>query len=484
MAQRSGASYQLPIMSNVLLSQYRVISDCLIGTKAIKDAQTKYLPVPNAADTSAENKARYAAYIDRAIFWNATKRTHAGLVGQVFAKEPVYELPTGLEHLETDTNGQNLTLSQFSRKALNFNVAYARAGLLVDFPDTGENGASREQIDKGIAVPVLRCFDPSSVINWRTVNVGSKEYLTLVVVEEMNIIDDDGFEFKEEMNWREMRLINGQYWVRIWEGDQGNPTIKIDWFQPKGADGQPLDEIPFFFIGAENNDVNPDNPTMYDLANMNIGHYRNSADYEESVFVVGQPTVAVMGLTQDWWTKVMKERITIGARGGLSLPVGADAKLLQVEPNSLAREAMIDKQEQMVALGAQIIAPQKAGQTATEDNNEESASRSILAMTTKNTASGIEDALRRACVFTGDNPDDVVFKLNQDFEINSLSTEERGALLREWQAGAISWAEYRGHLQGAGIADGDLDPDDAKELIAEETADMMDLDEEPGNQGV
>ena len=51
-----------------LLPLYYKIRDVLAGEMTVKDAGQKYLPMPNAADQSKENRARYQAYKERAVF--------------------------------------------------------------------------------------------------------------------------------------------------------------------------------------------------------------------------------------------------------------------------------------------------------------------------------------------------------------------------------------------------------------------------------
>ena len=75
------------------LAAWQLVQDCLYGEEAVKAAGDVYLPRPNAADKSRENRARYDAYLQRAAFYNVAQRTHAGLVGQFYQKPPVLELP-------------------------------------------------------------------------------------------------------------------------------------------------------------------------------------------------------------------------------------------------------------------------------------------------------------------------------------------------------------------------------------------------------
>ena len=52
--------------------RWDLVKDCLSGQKAVKDAREKYLPKPNPADLSEENKKRYDQYVERAVFYNVT----------------------------------------------------------------------------------------------------------------------------------------------------------------------------------------------------------------------------------------------------------------------------------------------------------------------------------------------------------------------------------------------------------------------------
>lgn len=75
----------------------------------------------------------------------------------------------------------------------------------------------------------------------------------------------------------------------------------------------------------ENNNPYPDNAIMYDLATLNISHYRNSADYEETMFVVGQATLFVSGLQDQ--NNGKSPTIKLGVDGGINLKNGGTCGL-------------------------------------------------------------------------------------------------------------------------------------------------------------
>src|SRR5690606_9759514 len=118
------------------------------------------------------------------------------------------------------------------------------------------------------------------------------EVLTLVVLVETYTEETDVFETKEGIQYRELRIENGVYKVQLWRAKDANSSDFVEYeepYYPKDGAGNSLTEIPFTFIGSKNNEPSIDSPPMYDMADINVAHYRNSADYEESVFVVGQP---------------------------------------------------------------------------------------------------------------------------------------------------------------------------------------------------
>ncbi len=488
-------SFVRPELSK-LLPMYYLIRDAIAGEPTVKEARTKYLPMPNASDQSKENKARYDAYIARAVFYNVARRTLFGLIGQVFMRDPVVKVPALLNPLVANATGSGINLTQLSKKAVSLNLAYSRAGILVDYPTTeGQGGASVAELEAGKIRPTLYVYAPTEIINWRTIDRGAEEVLSLVVIFETWCVQDDGFEMKNSGQFRVLRLDEEGYYVHeIWR--EPNPTkadgTKIprgnyqlhEVFKPTDANGNRLDEIPFMFMGSENNDVNPDNPNFYDLASLNLAHYRNSADYEESCYVVGQPTPVLTGLTEEWVNNVLKGTVAFGSRGGIPLPTGADAKLLQAEPNTMLKEAMDTKERQMVALGAKLVEQKEVQRTATEAELEAASEGSTLSSATKNVSAAFEWALKWAARWIGAGDASVKFELNTDFDIARMTPDERRQIIEEWQKGAITFTEMRTGLRKAGIAT--EDDTKAKADIAKDTAEAMALAmpaNEPGDGG-
>lgn len=459
-----------------LLPQYELIRDCLAGEQQVKFRRDKYLPRPNAADASPENIARYNAYLNRAVFYNVAQRTQGGLIGQIFLRDPVAKVPAILENVVIDATGSGISLDQLAQEASGYDIAYGRTGLYIDYPsaEMNEDGTSKPttqaELDEGTVRPTFKVVAPWDCINYRVKQRGAKLVLSLVVFREDFTEEDDGFETKIQDQWRVLRLDEkDELVIEIYRNKVG--TSPEERYFPKGPNGEAIDELPFSFIGSTNNDPRPQLPPMYDICSLNMAHYRNSADYEENVYFIGQPTPWFSGLTEEWVSKVMGGAVGLGARGGIMLPVDGAAGILQVEPNTLAKEAMDQKEAQMLALGAKLVEGSQVERTATEADIDNTSETSVLSSVAKNVSAGIVWALEWAAYFVGASEDGIEYNLNTEFDLVNMTPEERKTLLAEWQGGGITFTEYRDNLRRAGIAT--LSDEKAKSEIATEQAEQL-----------
>lgn len=436
---------------------YDKIRDVISGSKAVKNASIKYLPMPNAVDQSAENLARYAGYKTRAIFYGVTRRTLSGLLGQVFNVDPTVKVPTVLDPVIKDANGSGIPLVQLAQETESDVICYGRSGLFIDYPVKDGPTTRAEQLS-GVIRPNIIAYKPWNVINWRTEKRGPDTVFTLVVLREKEEAALGAFGIEIKDKYRVLTLENGKYVQTIYTGTRGSLTNDGS-VTPLGANGKPLSFIPFTFVGSVNNDAGIDHPPLDDMAELNIGHYRNSADYEDSVYMVGQPTPVITGLTKAWVDEVLKGRVELGSRGAVMLPVGAQFTLEQAQPNTLCKEAMEAKERQMTALGAKLVEQKTVQRTATEASQEQASETSVLATITNNTSAAYKWALEVASIFSGGvtiaedaKEDTIQFKLNTDFALANMTTEEINSVINAWIKEAISFTEMRTKLRSSGLA--------------------------------
>jgi len=400
-------------------------------------------------DVDSSDAIRSLSYKEGAILTNFTSLTKEGLTGLVFRRDPKVELPDELEYLKDDAVGDDRGLTMLAKQSLGEVMTTGRAGLLTDFPRSkgGVSIADTEDL-KARILP----YKAQNVINWNVERVNDKAVVKFVVLFEPTLeLQEDGFEWELKDKYRLLQLDNeGNYLQAIY-----NEELElVDVVYPLDNDGNNLKEIPWTFIGAEDNNEEIDKAPLYDLAVLNIGHYRNSADYEESVFVVGQPTIFVSG---SWGIEEFKEAlpqgIKFGSRAGYFLGEGGNASLVQANPNQLADEAMKSKLKQAAFIGARLISEPGGRETAEAARLRFSSQNSALHTLVMNVDDAIEKSLGYVTKFMGGDPNSVEFKLNRQFYDESADPNLIAQSIMLFDRGLISRDEIRDDLKQKNVLD-------------------------------
>jgi len=451
------------------LYAWSLVCDVCCGQQAIKEKGIIYLPQPNPSDKSPENTIRYKQYLARAVFYNATGRTLQGLIGAAFRKDPAIAVPKALDYVTDDIDGAGVSVYQQSQATLKAVLGMGRHLLLADYPMVTEQ-TSRAQMSSGTVRSTVVPYRAQQVINWRTTKVGAKHMLTLLVLDETaEEVTPDGFGVDHIPQYRVLRHDGGNYTQEIWRRDGDKWALyQAPWIITDGA-GRAWDEIPATFVGASNNDHTVDPSPMYDMAEINIAHYRNSADYEDSAFFVGQAQPWMSGLSESWRDHLEKTGIYIGSRSPILLPEGGQFGIAQAQPNTLAKEAMDQKEQQMIALGARLIQPGTAVKTATESQGEQEANHSVLSLACANVSEAYTKALGWAARFmnvTGE----IEYSINQDFTEHRLDPQMLVALIGAWQSGQLPSSDLWGQLRKYGVIDGEKTDEEIREEVESQTA--------------
>lgn len=445
------------------------VEDVCEGEKAVKGEGPKYLPMPNPTDNSQENLSRYEQYKSRAVFYNVTRRTLQGLVGAAFDKPPTLTNPPILDYVADDIDGCGLSIYQQSQDALFDVLKYGRACLLVDYPRTGQAASVADMQSGRIRATVVR-YEAEDVINWRTEKVGANHLLSLVVIKECELDTSDDFAVKEIDQYRALRLINGIYVIEIYRKNDKDEWVLFDSYVPTMGNGQPWSVIPFTFIGSQSNSPRCDPSPLYDMAVLNLAHYRNSADYEDSVFFSGQPQPWMSGLTEEWRDWLQEQGIRIGSRVMLPLPEGGAFGFAQAQPNQLAKEAMDAKEAQMRALGARLVAPGSAVKTATEAQGELDAEHSVLSLAAANVSEAYTACLQWMLTYMNASGE-TAYVLHVDPGRFSVDGVMLGALIAANQAGKLPDSDLFRIMRRLDV----IDPQKTDEIIADELANSTGL---------
>jgi len=450
------------------LPKWQLVRDCDEGSQAIKSRSigklsgTAYLPQPNPTDTSKENDLRYGDYRTRANFVNFTGHTKDGMTGMVFRKETKVDLATDIEYLIDNANGGGLTADQMIKDVSGDVLMVGRYGLLVEYPQT-EPGMTQSQVAALNLRANIKTYPAESVINWRTENIGGVTMLTMVVLQEpTEKVADDGFSYEEVMYHRVLLLSDGVYVQNLYDEDGEQLFFLTDELADDGApvatgeisifksDGSSWNEIPFIFVGSENNDPTVDKAPLYDIAEVNIAHYRNSADYEESSYQVGQPTPWISGLTQSWVDSNFKDGIQLGSRAGVMLPEGGSMGLAQADPNQMPLAGMEKKEQQMIAIGARIIQDQGGVETAEAAKIRFAGQNSKLGSIIINVEAAFTQCFTWAMEFMGGTQEPEV-EINKELYKSTIDPQLLMGMIQMQDRGIIATADTRRMLRQADL---------------------------------
>lgn len=399
--------------------------------------------------------ARQKEYEEGAVCYNFTKRTLSGMVGSVMRKDPEQIIPDSMEYLLTNCDGSGVGLWQHAQDTLMEIDSIGRGGLLVDAPNV-EVATMAEQ-NEGLLNPTIAFYTAENIINWRMRRVGAVNRVAMIVLrEDYEYFDDvNEFETKCGEQYRVLDLVDGVYRQRLYKYDEGgSPIGGVEELFPQ-LGGVPTGIIPFTFIGAGNNDATPDDAPLLPLAELNIGHFRNSADNEESSFVVGQPTLFIapgISLNPKQFEEANPNGVKMGSRTGHNIGEGGNAFLVQADANNLAKENMADKEKQAIQIGAQLITPTQQI-TAESARLQRGADTSVMATIARNVSAAYTDALKWVAGMLNQGDKEIEFKLNMDFFLTPMTAQDRAAWMADINAGLLPATAYFSALRKAGVTD-------------------------------
>ena len=425
--------------------------DAVKGSVAIKDKKHAYLPVPDNKsldDARGIETVRYKQYLKRAVFTNFTGRTKNALVGAAFRKDPMYELPEAVDYLNQDATGDGLSLVQLAKDELSNLMETGRSLLLVDYPQADDD-LSLEDVNMLDLRASIVPYTAEQCINWKTSVINGRRLLTLCVLAEPYFNTDLEFSHDSATQYRVLRLTDEGYSQQIYRDDK--PVT--DEIYPRKADGSVWEEIPLIFVGSKNNDSTIDDAPLSDIADVNVAHYRNSADYEESCFITGQPSLFIThSLTSEQFEEYNPDGLILGSRAGHVLGETGSAILLQASPNNLVMEAMKAKEQAMVMIGARIITDRGGNETAEGARIRFASENSVLGDIVSNLSQGLEKAIGYVCEFMGVTGD-YYFDINSEFYYKSVDPQMIMSMITLLDRNLIGDIDIFERLQAAGLID-------------------------------
>lgn len=439
------------------------------GEEAVHAGGAAYLPQLTGQDAN-----EYSAYRGRALFFNATGRTIDGMSGLVFRRPPTIELPAKLKDFEQDVDTADTPLIAFSEKAVEELLTVGRFGLMADYPRMPDAQTLADQ-QAANGRPYVRMYAAESILNWRVERVNNRSVLTLVVLSEVHEEAAD-FETSVTPQCRVLRLTAGRYTVEIWR-KQKDANGQEKWMLAEPAfaptmGAKTLDYIPFLLCGPMGIDPCVSKPPLLDLVNVNLSHYRTTADYEHGLHFTGLPTPVITGHSFDIdETGRPKNNFALGSATVKAFPdPNAKAFFMEFAGTGLGAlsKRLEEKEQMMAALGARMLAAEKrqveAAETAAIHRAGES---SVLASLAIAAGAALSRVLTWCATWEGATEAPLV-KLNTDYMPSGLSAQELSELVKSWQAGAISHETLYDNLARGEVARQGVDFETEKSAIEEE----------------
>lgn len=429
------------------------IRDAVAGEDAVKKAETNHLPKP-----SGQNEYEYSQYLMRAMFYGASGRTVQGLLGAIFRKPPMIDLPAAMQEASDNITLTGVDLETFAKTVCEEVITMGRYGVLVD-----------RAVDNEFNQAYFRGYTVEAIINYRTRNVGGVMMLDQVILqEEEEMPADDNFGSESRIVYRVLMLDDdGLYKVCIYTEMQSSAGERgfalIDEYEPKNR-GERMDYIPFQFISHVGLTPQYQKSPILDLVNVNMSHYRTTADLEQANYLTSQPTPYITNMRAD-----LMDDYRIGSGSLWLLPEGSQVGMLEYQGAGLTSlETSLSRKEQMMALlGARMLEDsRRIGETAETVRLRGSGESSILA-----SISGTVSAALTQCLIWLAEWENIsgepVLQLNRDFLDSRLSAQELTALVSAWQQGAMPLDDLLYNLQRGEMLRPDYTIEEFSELLTE-----------------
>ena len=442
-----------------LLPLWQRCNDAVEGQHAIHSAGKVYLPA--LKDQTYDD---YDAYKLRATYFNAVGRTLDGLVGMIFRKAPVIDVPSSMQSIIDDIDLAGTSLDGLAEKITRKVLDNSRIGVLVEYPVVKAQPKNQAEASSQNLRPYVTTYEAKTIINWRIARVNNVSQPVMIALTETYTVSDDGFDAECAEQIRVLSLEPEGYIQRVYRKENTSKKwVKFDEIIPI-MNGARLKSIPFYVFGASSNSFDEQMPMLLDLVDLCLSHYRVTADYEHGCHFAGLPTAVITG-----HTAAENEKLYIGsAAAWVFAAEGADAKFLEFTGQGLgALENNLERKEkQMSVLGARILEQQKNGVEAAEAMKmRANGEGSVLAGVANLESDQLSNMLNMMALWEGVSYECSI-KLNTDYMANGMTPQELAEKVKTWQAGGMSFETLYYNLQRGELHPEGLTIEDEKELIA------------------
>jgi hypothetical protein len=421
------------------LPDWEETRDLYKGERHIKSKGEKYLPATKSMKLDGMGHTGgkpnlgqevYDAYRIRAIMPDYFKEAVEHYIGMLHKKPPTIELPAALEPLREAATMFGEPLEVLLRRINEEQLVTGRLGLLLDLP---------RDPDPANPMPYIALYVAEAGRNWDDGQIEQGEAdLNLVVLDESGF-RRKAFDWVMVTKYRVLDLLNGP------EPEEGRPRAEPVYrsgaFEVEGGGnpeyneldmttpmirGSTLSEIPFVFVNSKDITNDPDEPPMMGLVRLALAIYRGEADYRQTLFMMGQETLVIIGeqkksaadLNEVAGADGAPLRTGAGSVIELEAGTGSDVKYVGISGEGLSeqREALVNDRARADAksgnLATESASTQESGKAKQTRIAAQTATLKQIALTG---AAGLEWLLKAAARWMGADETQVKVTPNLEF---------------------------------------------------------------------
>lgn len=426
-------------------ADWAVIDALLGGTPAMRKAGKTYLPQqPRESDDDFKYR------LSTSTLFPAFERTLAVMAGKPFSKEVTpSDVPQAVLDLLPSIDDKGSSLHTFAFRAFREMVSHGFGGILVDHTKTEGRAVTVADTKRMGARPYWVNYKHNQILGARfTPSANGLQLVLLRLLE--TVEEEDGDYGSQEV--QQVRVLRPGTWEIHRNGKDG--------WALHDSGTTTLDRIPFVFLVA--NPIGPmeGRPPLKDLAYLNVKHWQQQSDQDESARFCRKRLLVFTGLTS-------QDEITVASDMAVRLPKDADAKIVEGSAESIevGRSELEALEQQMIQTGAELLVAKPGQRTATEASNDAEANKSSL----QSLVEDFEDALDQCLQFSADwlkAGEGGSVSLFKDFGAATLSDASAQLVFNMVGAGWLSKVTGIKEMQRRGTLDPAVDPE--QEIAAAE----------------
>lgn len=358
---------------------------------------------------SGQSIENYRAYIERAAYFNVVDRTVSALTGALLRK------PYKLDNVEFDSDFTSF--NEVLQTAYRNILLGSRTGIYVDYSDESQTAK-------------LYLYSTEQIINYSD---------NFIILEECILLPSakDEYEIEEVRQYRELRLDDGVYSVRVHREVSQNRYELVSGTIP-AIRGLALDFIPFWFCNQNDNSRSLYKPPLFSLAELNIQHFKLSVDLAHGLHYTALPQPYLSG-----------DVVTSGVTSAVNLAIGTDRVWHLTQGSTVAylefsgaglgmiKTQLEHIEDQMYSAGSRLITTKRGVESAEALVLRAGSESAVLV----NIAASLEQALKEAAVvvnmWNGTIGEPTV-ELNKDFTASVLDPNEIKVLFELYQNNVIT----------------------------------------------